>query len=343
MTRNHHRDDGGRRATGGGGLPSELRRAVALDRRNPFRPPDWRWQLAQRLCEEDRRAAPCPDPWVRRAVDFLRRWRRLRRTGDWPRLLRDGRFRDLFWLVFWKFEQPDRESRERAAALFFDWECYILAGATAEQIEERLGMDGKKQQLYEKLFFDVRSRRKHPAVILRSVIGAPRSGGNGRLDWPVFLKTMAYFGGMAVVDHLLTPTGEMPRSRQEAQAFLGAVVQNAWRVAAAYASQSDRLRELPPERLWKIVREGEAAESSASGSEESRLLADFQAGFEVFSEYFAGQLCVGHTGDASCDAPAAEARFDEELAVMLGEMSQEELNAKLRAIDEEIRQQGDCP
>jgi len=296
------------------------------DPRNPLRPPDWRWRCAGQ--QADRPVLPDRDRWIRLAADYLRLARQPARRA-W--LERSRRFGPLAQLVRWKFGRHDPEQRERVGRLLFDLEAYVLAGATPEEIHQRLGLDAVTVETYERVFFDVRSRRKHPGYILRCVLGvtdwsarlSPRQEERRLVAW------LGYLGGVKVLDQLLELAPELWESGS-VHALLRQLGTNRWQWAVHVASQWSRLQEMPPEVLLRQCEQRGQHLPSAEGAE---------SGFEEALQCLAHSLAQSLRVPPHNEKPrhAAQPRADARLAVAFGLMTQGELDEQLERASREVR------
>jgi hypothetical protein len=154
-------------------------------RESPFRPPDWRWKLANRLLVEKLPRRPeTKDPWVRRIA----------------RHLRPGR-------VVEGLRSPRRASYDHvlaeASAIRFaadpliggEVEAWVLTGEPTPVVAGLSGLDEPVVEAYERCFFDVRPKLEAWSYVIHIVIGPGVYEGFRLDDLPSIWKMIAYFRG----------------------------------------------------------------------------------------------------------------------------------------------------
>jgi hypothetical protein len=159
---------------------------------SPFRPLDWRWQVAGYFHRRGRRPGPTwADPWLLRAWHYLHA---LRRAGA-PELIPPDQ-RDSALVAACALHSGAEPDRRLAV------EARLLAGMSDAAIARRTGLPDEVIAAYEALFFDVRVRLDAPDHIAFRVIGPTLYDGSA-LDPALAVKHLSYHGGPIVADALL--------------------------------------------------------------------------------------------------------------------------------------------
>jgi hypothetical protein len=167
--------------------------------RNPFRPPDWRWRLADYLVECPRFRRRWVDAWARRAARFRRL---LLDHGDpsHPKVVaRDPALAEAYWL------HHQAEPATRLVA-----EAAILAGESYDAVASRVGLDATVVEAYERVFYAVSDLRSARDWVLFTAI--PGLYGPSAPDDAALIRFFAYLGGPFVLDLLLEATDLLPAS-----------------------------------------------------------------------------------------------------------------------------------
>lgn len=172
---------------GGGETPTGLPPrppAGLLDLRpdGPFRPPDYRWQLAARLAAGERVPKKWVDRWVRRAKQVL--------------AARPGR----------AVKAPDLRAIEAARELAergtywqkVEVEARLLAAESAAAIAAKTGLTAAAVEAYAELFYAVADRLKHPGYIIHQVIRLHSPG--AETDIGTHVRVYGLYGGPLVLD-----------------------------------------------------------------------------------------------------------------------------------------------
>jgi hypothetical protein len=207
---------------------------IEFSANDPWRPANWRYQLAA-----ERVASGCPFPqdWdgsTRAAASYLRRERR----GDGSRHLAAD-FPDLY-LALEIFRDADQELR---------WaiEARLLAGATATDIAGTTGLSLAGIDVFASVCFDVSDRLENREFIVGTIIGPDPSVPYDFRDrgW----KVLAYSGGQEALAVALGPDahcgiGEIIRADRRATA-LAAAVHIRQRAECGEESHLNLLRHLP--------------------------------------------------------------------------------------------------
>lgn len=168
---------------------------------SPFRPVTWRWQLAQQIrTGPPARKKVYPDPKVRAAAD-VQESMTLLSVEEKIRTL--DRYPDLgdayaFWVsgaaAAGGQDGPASGPLSSAALAKAELEGLILAGKKPDKIAKHTGMSVASIGWYEDLWFDVRSRRRHPGWVAANVIGSLHVGTPSTLI-PAMIRAMGFYTG----------------------------------------------------------------------------------------------------------------------------------------------------
>jgi hypothetical protein len=162
----------------------------------PWRPVDWRWQLACLRARGERRLRRLDDEAVRRAARFLRtiaRLGRARAESHDPAVAAALRLHDV----------PDGWDRQAI-------ECYILAGLDDSEIAARVGLPVETVEVYVELYFDVRSNLTSPDRVMFVAVDPEMRLHSGIAGPEVVAKLLAYTGGPLVTDVVLGLLADVP-------------------------------------------------------------------------------------------------------------------------------------
>jgi hypothetical protein len=165
---------------------------------SPFRPVTWRWQLAQQIRSGPPvRKKTYPDDQVRAAaavqegLEHYSTEEKIRTLDEYPAL------GDAY--AFWVSGSASSASSgpgggplSSAALAQAELEGLLLAGKKSDKIGAHTGMSAESVDWYEALWFDVRTRRKHPGWIAANVIGSLHQGTPATLI-PALIRAMGYY------------------------------------------------------------------------------------------------------------------------------------------------------
>jgi len=155
-------------------------------RESPFRPPDWRWRLAQlSLKEKLPRRPETRDPWVRRIAGFLRAGRERTRS----RAPRRGSSFDTALV---------EAARIRFAAdplIAGEMGAWVLADEPISLIAKHCGLAEGVVETYEKCFFDARTRLEAKSYINHIVLGPSLYTGFDLENVPAIWRVVGYYRG----------------------------------------------------------------------------------------------------------------------------------------------------
>jgi hypothetical protein len=288
---------------------------------SPFRPPDWRWQLALAVRARQAHASEL-DTYGRKAVDFLAAL-----DGAVTAQAR-ARLRKRFPML----TQAYGAYAETAPQVRAELEARVLADDTAERMTGRTGMNPHAVAWFEKLYYDVRPRLSQTSYVLHLAIGVEAVTYIRDRDdsYAVLWKLFGYSGGPYVLDlaiQSLIPPLASGKAASMAQAE--AWGPDAKHVALAYRSLVElaKLRPLTADTKLALL---EASNSAAKVAAEAKALGGVAAGTEQFLTGIQAALdrVTWGTGTAgrkafprltALDDCAAEPRADELLRAALGD------------------------
>jgi hypothetical protein len=169
---------------------------LQLRREAPFRPVDWRWQMARLLREQSRRVSRRrDDEWVSLAKQFQTDLAACR--DDWQLLDLAEKYPGV---------ADARHMREDNGAECPRWEveARLLAEDKPESIAARLALDPRAILAYEALFFNVQDRLHAQSWIVHTVMGRSIYANLTERQFDLLWKMYGYFGGPFVLDALVT-------------------------------------------------------------------------------------------------------------------------------------------
>jgi len=168
---------------------------IDLTPENPWRPVDWRWQRALKLQgKEFRRNPRFDDTDITNAVRFIEAAQYS--EGDRSRsTILALRYPDMYWAVD-MYKNAD-------AAWRYEVEARILANESVSEISSRMDMRPGAMEIYERLFYDVRSRLRHSSYILHIAIGPALHKGLKESDYHLIWKYYAFTYGPRMLDAII--------------------------------------------------------------------------------------------------------------------------------------------
>lgn len=169
---------------------------LQLRREAPFRPVDWRWQMARLLREQSRRVSRRrDDEWVSLAKRFQTDLALC--TSDWQLLDLAEKYPGV---------ADAHHMRENSGAECPRWEieARLLAEDRVENIAARLSIDPRAVRAYEALFFNVQDRLAAQSWIVHTVMGRSIYANLTERQFDLLWKMYGYFGGPYVLDALVT-------------------------------------------------------------------------------------------------------------------------------------------
>lgn len=187
-----------------------------LEKVNPFRRPDWRWERILTICDRVPTPGRCTkrdDEYVQKARNFLLRYRNA--STDMDRQMLAVEYPGLY--IGYKYHEMAADHPDTSMFI----EARLLARQTPEQIAAEDGTHGEAIQWYERLFFNISDRLDNNDWVLKHILlpcvgrgyTAAHAGPISTGPWDnqpcalpysdVTLKFFAYYGGAHAVDVLL--------------------------------------------------------------------------------------------------------------------------------------------
>lgn len=172
--------------------------------------PEWRWLRAVSLRKQKRRSrATEKDPAVQEAIQYLDDMAECMDDFDWEELAErksDETLAYSCWIDPADFRligpsRPGHTEIRRQAAL----EAYLLADADYETISIKMGLPAEAVAVYERWFYDFRSRRNQLHWISTQGFRGDVAGQSG-IEFEHLLRMFGYVHGVAAVDDLLRGT-----------------------------------------------------------------------------------------------------------------------------------------
>lgn len=173
---------------------------INLRQESPFRPPDWRWQKARLLREQNRRASRRrDDPWVATARAFQAAAARC--PDDWALAALAEQYPALV---------DARQLAEQDGVQSFRWEleARLLANDGPARIAERMVIPAATVVAYEALFFNVQDRLRHRSWVVHAVLGRSMHAGLNERQYDLLWKMFGYFGGPHLIDFMVDTFGD---------------------------------------------------------------------------------------------------------------------------------------
>jgi len=178
--------------------------------RNPFRVPQWRWERARNVVEDNSPLSRrMDDNAVRRAVHFRRRLELCNTPQDVALLEMEES------PMFWAYEIFSAR-QESYQGLKNELEARILAQDTPEHVASRCCISPLAVKAYEEVFFNVTDRIQNTGYILHQVIGPRLHRGLQARDYAELWKLFGYFGGPIVLNMMIDQCVDPQRPVQSA-------------------------------------------------------------------------------------------------------------------------------
>jgi hypothetical protein len=266
------------------------------DAADPHRDPAWRWHRAAAglALKADRATAT--------ARGYRRDWEACRTDADRAAL---AARRPAVAAAHGVYRDP--AGRLRTAL-----EARVLAGEPAADVARKAGLSLAAVGAYEALFFDVRDRCAAVDFVVQRVIGPPDR-------WEAAVRLLAYLGGPAVADEVLTgPAGARPQGAEGVADFLTDRAAAALRAGAAGAAAGAQ----DPAARAALVRF--AASGLAKRSDDGGRLTPIEKHVKAMLDEIpwasgADATTILRPAVARADAGAAELRDDELQRLAAGE------------------------
>lgn len=261
--------------------PSSL---LALRPDHPFRPPDWRWELA-RLRREGavpRYLSAVADPAVNHAETIQNGFDAAASVGDASAALNavgpDAALAASFWLHTGAPEQPSdppppppgppaqggpparRAAQPPAHDLSLErpaLEAYVLAGKPLEKIGPAFGLTPAAVRWYETFWFDVRTRRRQEMWVASNVIG-PLHEGPPAVILPRLVRAYGYYTGSTRLVKALVSSfdrGSAASAARDPANFFGRDARAAINMKAALAARMMPLTDRTYARVLEVHQE----------------------------------------------------------------------------------------
>jgi hypothetical protein len=215
-------------------------------RESPFRPPDWRWRLAQlSLKEKLPRRPETLDFWVRRIAKYLRA-NREQSTSSRPCK------RSSFDHVLGEAARIRFASDPLIAG---EMEAWVLADEPISLIAKHCGLAEGVVEAYEKCFFDARTRLEAKSYINHIVLGPSLYTGFDLEDLPAIWRVVGYYRGRFSLAVALAafPGSRVRRWPDWYEATPAEQSRLVTRCKLAVMTRCIRIEELTPAELFRLL------------------------------------------------------------------------------------------
>lgn len=284
---------------------------------NPLRRPNWRWERARTVIEDQiplsRRR---DDKYVRRATDFRRAL--LRCHDELQHYYLATHSPDMYWA--WKIATA--EERTQANLLRADIEARILARSTDVEIAEKCDVKPAVVDNFANVFFGVRDRLDRQSYITHQVIGTQLHEGLRVSHFPVIWKLFAYYGGPIVLDALITTFTDPYRPGQASDmgAFIKATAMNDMMRQAMLAAKTYNLNNFTQADILQLYTQVLTIQQTATTQDQAQesFLANIGAMMQAVAYKVGPPKRIDAKRIASYDSGAAELRMGESLQAMTG-------------------------
>lgn len=172
-------------------MPAKLSIAD-FQRFNPRRPLNWRFDRAQTLIREEKRASKGDDPITVRARRFLYLWNNMEPEQRIELFAFDPG-------LYYAHDIYNADDLQLKTTI----ETRLLAGQDDATIADGLNTLPEAIAAYEALFYNVRDRLKSRDWVQRTALYPAMQRGVDDMGFEFCAKLFAYFGGPAVADELL--------------------------------------------------------------------------------------------------------------------------------------------
>ncbi len=288
---------------------------LQLRKEAPFRPTDWRWQMARLLREQSRRVSRRRvDEWVALAKRF-QAGQLLCRT-DWDALDLAERYPGI---------ADARYLRDETGVQAHRWEieARLLADDTPENIGRRLCIDPRAVMAYEALFFNVSDRLHHQGWIVHSVMGTSIHAGLNERQFDLLWKLYGFFGGPHVLDALINTFSGAPKATGPDQVgnYFSDDARGTVRRKSAIAARTMPVNGYTQQIILEIEQKYHEIEKISSGTGQAGMLTDMVGEVMKGLAWSVGRGTPDrpiHVMTAKADTFAAEPRIGELLALASG-------------------------
>jgi hypothetical protein len=167
---------------------------------DPYRPLNWRAEIAEERVTARRTARHETDPWMTRYSAFYRQWRKFRTLSERERLF--DRYPDIYYAKTWADAADD---------FTVTLQSLLLTDMPLDEIAMREDLYLPAVEAFEALFYNVRDRLQNVSYIVRNALSASR--GNITLrDSPLLTderrwacyRIFAYFGGPQALTYAIS-------------------------------------------------------------------------------------------------------------------------------------------
>lgn len=181
---------------------------------NALRVPDWRWQAATWLLDNDVTRSG-PDA---RSLNALKKYAARLRAANTPSSLEEIYRSDMDMFEAYQLYKSAGQNQNAR----WEVEARLLAGQTAQEITTKLDYTPRVIDLYAKNFFDVSSRLDKPGSITHAVIKPSAAKGISEREPDVLWKMFGYWCGTVFLDLLIYRFNSpmKPTTPQEIAAFI---------------------------------------------------------------------------------------------------------------------------
>jgi hypothetical protein len=163
---------------------------------SPYRPPQWRWELAKRYKSDLRALTENQDYYLRNAFTLIRALERCR--DDWERI-------DIYdSMPAGLTDAYDCFTEERLNRFRWEVEARLLAGMTDAEISAETGLTESAVRFYENVFFHCRDRLGVTTWVVQVAIPTPIQYGLTERDLDTLWKVFGYFSGPPVLKSVIT-------------------------------------------------------------------------------------------------------------------------------------------
>lgn len=177
---------------------------INLRQESPFRPPDWRWQKARLLREQNRRASRRrDDPWVTIARAF---------QGEVARCPNDWALADLADKYPALIDARQLAEQDGVQSFRWELEARLLANDSPDRIAERMLIPAETARAYEALFFNVQDRLRHRSWVVHAVFGRSIHAGLNERQYDLLWKMYGFFGGTNLIDFMVDTFGDVGKA-----------------------------------------------------------------------------------------------------------------------------------
>lgn len=288
---------------------------LQLRREAPFRPTDWRWQMARLLREQSRRVSRRrDDEWVALAKQFQTDRERCR--TDWDVLDLADRYPGV---------ADARYLREETGVQAHRWEieARLLADDAPENISRRLCIDPRAIRAYEALFFNVSDRLLHQGWIVHSVMGTSIHAGLNERQFDLLWKMYGFFGGPLVLDALINTFSGTAKAKSPDQVdnFYSDDARSTIRRKSAIAARTMPVNGYTQQIILEIEQKYHEIEKISSGTGQAGMLVGMVDEVMKGLAWSVGRGTLDRPTNAltaRADAMAAEPRVGELLAIAGG-------------------------